>query len=700
MPLGAGKEVGRSCVIVFIGDKVVMCDCGVHMGVTGFRRYPDFPYLAEGDLTDKIDVVLLSHFHLDHSGALPLFTEKVGYSGPLLMTAPTHSLASMQLEDARKITEKSEQEGANSVKKEDVERCMAKATLIGLQETVTLPCGLSITPYYAGHVLGAVMFHIRYKHLSVLYTGDYNTASDRHLLGAALLPNLRPDVLISESTYGATVRDSKRKREREFLSRIYDTVMNRKGKVLIPVFAVGRAQELLILLQTYWKRMKIDVPVYFSRGMIGKVNEYFNLYTHWTNEAVKSSFENTFGFQNVQMFDKSLLEVDTPMVLFATPGMLSAGSALEAFKAWHGSARNTIILPGYCAEGTVGHQLINNPEKVVVHGERYHVRADVSYMSFSAHADGRGILKLIQSASPAAVVLVHGDYDKAMRPLQKKIEKELPTVQVACPANGVQVGLRSERKVPLQLSGDIYPVVPAEVRCSLHGIRGFANEAMEQLRKRQRLDDSAGAMVVHNRNKWWEKWGIQYDEAHSKQIGPADNDCGCDVEWVTQRLQSILSLRPEGKYLTLTEGIDDWGEEETLRMVVEVDNVQGDEQTISLSAADAFIEREGLRASEHHITFKALLPTTDAHISRLPEADPATVLPSIHQILQDCVAGHPFEQSATAVTLKDTSIKVSLGKVEEGGEAKTGILVEWEFKDTVMARRVHNVLADTEGVAF
>lgn len=151
---------------------------------------------------------------------------------------------------------------------------------------------MEIKAYYAGHVLGAAMFHIKVGNQSVVYTvssarngrlvswfklkksnifiqGDYNMTPDRHL-GAAWIDKCRPNILISESTYATTIRDSKRCRERDFLKKVHDCI-DRGGKVLIPVFALGRAQELCILLETYWDRMNLRAPIYFALGLTEKV---------------------------------------------------------------------------------------------------------------------------------------------------------------------------------------------------------------------------------------------------------------------------------------------------------------------------------------------------------------------------------------------------------------------------------------------
>lgn len=228
------------------------------------RRFPDFSFISvNGDYDAMIDCVLISHFHLDHCGSLPYFTEMCGYNGPIYMSHPTRAICPLLLEDYRKITIERKGE-SNFFTSEDIKNCMQKARCIDLEQTITVDEDLEITAYYAGHVLGAVMFHIRSGTESLVYTGDFNTTADRHL-GSASIDCLKPDVLITESTYGDTVRDSKRAREKDFLNKVHDCV-KRGGKVLIPVFALGRAQELCILIDNYWERMKLKVPVYFSAG--------------------------------------------------------------------------------------------------------------------------------------------------------------------------------------------------------------------------------------------------------------------------------------------------------------------------------------------------------------------------------------------------------------------------------------------------
>jgi integrator complex subunit 11 len=160
-----------------------MLDCGMHMGYNDERRFPDFSYISRyGRLTDYLDCVIISHFHLDHCGALPYFSEMVGYDGPIYMTHPTKAICPILLEDYRKITvERKGEKESNFFTSQHIKECMKKVVAVNLHQTVQVDDELEIKAYYAGHVLGAAMFHIRVGHQSVVYTGDYNMTPDRHL---------------------------------------------------------------------------------------------------------------------------------------------------------------------------------------------------------------------------------------------------------------------------------------------------------------------------------------------------------------------------------------------------------------------------------------------------------------------------------------------------------------------------------------
>ncbi|KAM9175853.1 integrator complex subunit 11 [Mergus octosetaceus] len=450
-PLGAGQDVGRSCILVSIAGKNVMLDCGMHMGYNDDRRFPDFSYITQnGRLTDFLDCVIISHFHLDHCGALPYFSEMVGYDGPIYMTHPTKAICPILLEDYRKITVDKKGE-TNFFTSQMIKDCMKKVVAVHLHQTVQVDEELEIKAYYAGHVLGAAMFQIKVGCESVVYTGDYNMTPDRHL-GAAWIDKCRPDLLITESTYATTIRDSKRCRERDFLKKVHETV-ERGGKVLIPVFALGRAQELCILLETFWERMNLKAPIYFSTGLTEKANHYYKLFITWTNQKIRKTFvqRNMFEFKHIKAFDRAFADNPGPMVVFATPGMLHAGQSLQIFRKWAGNEKNMVIMPGYCVQGTVGHKILSGQRKLEMEGRQIlEVKMQVEYMSFSAHADAKGIMQLIRQAEPRNVLLVHGEAKK-MEFLKQKIEQEF---HVSCymPANGETTTILTNPSIPVDIS--------------------------------------------------------------------------------------------------------------------------------------------------------------------------------------------------------------------------------------------------------
>ncbi|NXK92914.1 INT11 protein, partial [Formicarius rufipectus] len=471
----AGQDVGRSCILVSIAGKNVMLDCGMHMGYNDDRRFPDFSYITQnGRLTDFLDCVIISHFHLDHCGALPYFSEMVGYDGPIYMTHPTKAICPILLEDYRKITVDKKGE-TNFFTSQMIKDCMKKVVAVHLHQTVQVDEELEIKAYYAGHVLGAAMFQIKVGCESVVYTGDYNMTPDRHL-GAAWIDKCRPDLLISESTYATTIRDSKRCRERDFLKKVHETV-ERGGKVLIPVFALGRAQELCILLETFWERMNLKAPIYFSTGLTEKANHYYKLFITWTNQKIRKTFvqRNMFEFKHIKAFDRAFADNPGPMVVFATPGMLHAGQSLQIFRKWAGNEKNMVIMPGYCVQGTVGHKILSGQRKLEMEGRQIlEVKMQVEYMSFSAHADAKGIMQLIRQAEPRNVLLVHGEAKK-MEFLKQKIEQEFH-VNCYMPANGETTTILTNPSIPVDISlgllkreAAIGPVPDAKKPKLMHG---------------------------------------------------------------------------------------------------------------------------------------------------------------------------------------------------------------------------------------
>jgi len=545
-----------------------MLDCGMHMGFNDDRRFPDFSYVTTDEpLTEYIDAVIISHFHLDHCGALPFMTEMVGYNGPIYMTVPTKAIAPILLEDMRKVAvdRKGEQNFFTSAMIKD---CMKKVVAVNLHQVVQVDSELEIKAYYAGHVLGAAMFQVKVGNQSVVYTGDYNMTPDRHL-GAAWIDRCRPDLLISESTYATTVRDSKRCRERDFLKKVHDCI-DKGGKVLIPVFALGRAQELCILLETYWERMNLKCPIYFSAGMTEKANNYYKMFISWTNEKIRKTFvqRNMFDFKYIKSFDRSYIDNPGPMVVFATPGMLHAGLSLTIFRRWCSDENNMIIMPGYCVAGTVGHKILNGTKRLEFDkGVVTEVKMSVQYMSFSAHADAKGIMQLISWCEPKNVMLVHGEGEK-MKFLKSKIKSE-HGIECYMPANG-ETAVITDSKL----------TVPATVSVSLLKAEAARYAAEPPDTKRPRLLHGVlvmkadGSLSLEDPESVISQYGIQQHNVRFTSTVTLHNQGTLDQSLA--RLQEVVQNKIVGTPFKLQKITDSELRVESVIVQAEQGDVRGD----------------------------------------------------------------------------------------------------------------------------
>jgi cleavage and polyadenylation specificity factor subunit 3 len=235
-PLGSGQEVGRSCHVIEFRGMKVMLDIGMHPGYDGMNG---LPYLDRVDL-DQIDVLLVTHFHLDHAASLPYLTERTSFKGRIFMTHPTKAVIRLLLGDYIRLLQMKNSSADDMLYTEvELQKCLDRVELIDFHTTVTVG-GISFYALNAGHVLGACMYWIEIGNRTILYTGDYSMEEDRHLM-AAEIPIDKPDVLIVESTYGVQFHESRAEREARFTGTV-DRVVSRGGRCLIPVFALGRAQ--------------------------------------------------------------------------------------------------------------------------------------------------------------------------------------------------------------------------------------------------------------------------------------------------------------------------------------------------------------------------------------------------------------------------------------------------------------------------
>eukprot|EP00927_Polykrikos_kofoidii_P050683 TRINITY_DN44576_c0_g1_i1.p1 TRINITY_DN44576_c0_g1~~TRINITY_DN44576_c0_g1_i1.p1 ORF type:complete len:674 (-),score=87.26 TRINITY_DN44576_c0_g1_i1:139-2139(-) len=436
--------VGRSCIYLELAGCRILLDCGMSAFTTGDNQWPDFGQLDAGvradgsqrTIAEAFDVVIVSHYHTDHIGALPYLTEVLGFDGPVLMSHPTRAIGPIILKDHTKLVKRRGDTPKFST--EQIDSCFAKVKCFHLRERFVLG-ELIITPYYAGHVVGAVMIHLEHRGCTALYTGDFTTVPDHQLAAASLPLALRPTVMITESTHCTTIRSSKRAKEQELCSSIEATLAS-GGKVFIPIFVFGRLQEFCLLLEKHWARAGLTYPIYLPDGMAERAMNYFRLFASWASEAMrKDAF--AFSYPHVRKY-QSLKDVpdDVPLVLFAGPATLNGGRSLEIFTRWAPHKQNIIVFPGYCLPGTIGNHVLAGERRVDVgNGVMVDVRCKVGYMSHSDHTDARGIQQTILQTLPKHVVLVHGS-DSQMRVFKTIVEKQFH-VSCSIPAVGEAVEL-------------------------------------------------------------------------------------------------------------------------------------------------------------------------------------------------------------------------------------------------------------------
>lgn len=450
-PLGAGQEVGRSCHLVKFRGWTIMLDCGIHPGRSGLDA---LPFLDTVELSN-VDFLLVSHFHIDHAAGVPYLTEKTDFKGRVFMTHATKAVMKVLLSDYIRLLPEASKDEKGLYDENDLAACCEKVEVVDFHQVVE-EGGVRFWCYNAGHVLGAAMFMVEIGGVRLLYTGDYSLEEDRHLVPAEV-PNTCPDVLMMESTYGTQKHEARDVREALFTSTV-ERVVQRGGRCLIPVFALGRAQELLLILDEYWQErqdLQRFVPVYYASKLAGRALRVYQTYVNMMNLHVQRQMDvgNPFRFSHVRNMGGSVSDLDDsgPCVVLAAPGMLQSGVSRELFERWCQDQKNGVIIAGYSVEGTLAKKLMSEPEEVpALDGRTLARRCTVVSISFSAHTDYKQNCDFVEATGPANIVLVHGEKNEMLRfksqlgqQAQKWPARKRPTI--SAPELGQPVLMRFQR---------------------------------------------------------------------------------------------------------------------------------------------------------------------------------------------------------------------------------------------------------------
>ena len=446
---GGASEVGASSTLIEIDGCCILVEAGIRMGPGQDTPLPDFPDFNKVGMPDA---VLLTHAHSDHTGALPVLRDLWLAGVKTYYTPATRAITQVLLEDAAKRTEDEEQQANSALRytRDDVEvalHCMQEK--VQWWEPVSFSTSVRATWIPAGHILGAAIIHIEGKDGSILITGDVSATNQLTIRGMAEKLPYQPDVMVMESTYGNRQHENRTVQAASLASDVAE-VIKEGGKVLIPAFAVGRSQEVILILKQAMERKQIpEFPVYVD-GMVRDVNRIYSDFAHELSSVLQRKAErdeDIFYSDAIQPVRQGrqcqeILSGEACCII-ASSGMLIGGKSVAYAKALVRDPKNLIAITGHQAEGTPGRALLDwvkagRPTDTLwklKDCEPIRVNCEVKRYSLSAHADKRELLGLVENVQARKLFLVHGD-SGARKALSKSVHQACPAVDVKCPKNG------------------------------------------------------------------------------------------------------------------------------------------------------------------------------------------------------------------------------------------------------------------------
>jgi metallo-beta-lactamase family protein len=462
---GAAGEVTGSKHLVDTGGKRLLFDCGMHQGrrKDADAKNRNLPFDAA-----SVDAVVLSHAHIDHSGNLPTLV-KNGFNGPIYATPATVDLCNWMLRDTAHIQEKDaeflnkrrEQRKASGLSNgvvtpiyttADAERTLPLFRPVKYHEDCEVAPGIHYAPYDAGHILGSSYFTLRDETggapIRLAYSGDIGRPGLPIIRDPEPLP--QPDYLIMESTYGGRLHKS----ASHVINKLADVVnrtAGRGGRIITPAFAVGRTQQLVLMLHELTDAKRIpDIPIFVDSPLAVNITQVTRDHPECFDEETQRYLDNgedPFGFRRLQYVreaseSKKLNDLRVPCVVISASGMCEQGRILHHLRNGIEDPRNTVLITGYQAADTLGRKLVEKWQEVRIFGEPMRVRAEISSLDeLSAHADQAELLEWISpiAAGLRKVFLVHGEPEQAAT-LAKLLESRYGlSVHIAAQGESVEL---------------------------------------------------------------------------------------------------------------------------------------------------------------------------------------------------------------------------------------------------------------------
>ncbi|MFH1260992.1 MAG: beta-CASP ribonuclease aCPSF1 [Candidatus Micrarchaeota archaeon] len=423
--LGGFREVGRSCLLVQTPNSKVLIDVGVNTATSDPTKA--YPYLNMAGFSLKdIDAVVISHGHMDHMGFLP-YLFAYGYDGPVYCTPPTRDFMILLQQDYLNLCNKVFNVDAPYTKR-DIYRELRNVITVNYEEVVDITPEIKMTLYNAGHILGSasVHLHIGEGAHNLVYSGDLKFGFTR-LFDPATTKFPRLETLFIESTYGGRndISVNRFESERRLMSIIKET-MDKRGHVLIPVFAVGRSQELMLVLEEYTRRNpEFNMPIYID-GMILEASAIHTAYPEYLREQLQRRI-----LSDRSPFESPLIKVargtsreeiinGEPSVILAPSGMLTGGPSFEYLKLMAEDAKNSLVFVGYQSALSLGSKIQKGMTEIPILGDdgkmknlKINMRVEVAE-GFSGHSDRAQLMAYLKNLypKPERILTMHGDWGK------------------------------------------------------------------------------------------------------------------------------------------------------------------------------------------------------------------------------------------------------------------------------------------------
>jgi metallo-beta-lactamase family protein len=431
--LGAAETVTGSRYLIESAASRVLVDCGLFQG---YKKLRQRNWAATGFTAASVDAVVLTHAHLDHSGYLPCLL-KAGFRGPVYCTRGTRDLLQILLPDAGHLQEEEAKYAAASgyskhsaplplFTRDDAERCLELLKVVDYGQKFFVTHEVSASLSRAGHIVGSASVRLQLPHASVSFSGDVGRPHDPIMSPPALLPD--GDFLVVESTYGDR-RHPLQSPLAELASTVRETVA-RGGALVVPAFAVGRAQHILHLLARLQSEGSIPrVPTFLDSPMAIDATAIYRDHAeeHSLSRDECRQMCAIARYTSTSEDSKAIDATDGPLIVISASGMATGGRVLHHLKRFLPDARNTVLLVGYQSSGTRGRSLTDGAQELKIHGQYVPVRAQVRKLDgLSAHADYAEIIDWLRQSrvSPSRVFVTHGE-PAASDALRRRLHDEL-----------------------------------------------------------------------------------------------------------------------------------------------------------------------------------------------------------------------------------------------------------------------------------